>query len=63
MEKHCPPRNIRTRPRNLVTQLLGVRPPVRGLKESLDIWRTFIGRDMIEIIMSYANEQITNESV
>ena len=57
-----PTQNICQGPQNIVRNRTGVKPEYRGKVEPLDAWSRFIDDDIIQFIVTYANQSI-NESI
>lgn len=52
-KKHCHPSSLRsrTRAKNIVTQLAGVKQPAKNLTCPVEIWRAFFDPPILEIIV------------
>lgn len=57
-KKHLPPQNIRTRSKNIVTHLPGVKGPVRNLKTPIEIWNCFFTMNILTAIVENTNKFI-----
>lgn len=59
-KKHCHPSSLRsrTRAKNIVTQLAGVKQPAKNLTCPVEIWRAFFDPSILEIIVQHTNAHI-----
>lgn len=56
--RHCPPKNVRTRSKNLVTHLPGVKRVVQTLKTPLATWQYFFPENTLQVIVDNTNKYI-----
>ena len=59
--KHLPSLNVRTRSKNIVTRLPGVKGPARNLRTIVDIWKCFFDEEILNMIVSNTNLFITQQ--
>ncbi|KAI4454225.1 thap domain-containing [Holotrichia oblita] len=58
--KHASTQKVKTRSKNIVTQLPGVRGPVKEVKEPLAIWKHFFDINMLNMIIDNTNKYIAS---
>ncbi|KAI4455737.1 hypothetical protein MML48_9g00002701 [Holotrichia oblita] len=58
--KHASTQKVKTRSKNIVTQLPGVRSPVKEVKEPLAIWKHFFDINMLNMIIDNTNKYIAS---
>lgn len=58
--KHPTPKAVRTRAKNICTQLPGVKAPVRGIQHALEIWKKFFDTEMLAMIVENTNKYMAS---
>ncbi|KAI4468386.1 transposase is4 [Holotrichia oblita] len=58
--KHASTQKVKTRSKNIVTQLPGVRGPVKEVKEPLAIWKHFFDINLLNMIIDNTNKYIAS---
>ncbi|UYV72085.1 hypothetical protein LAZ67_9001767 [Cordylochernes scorpioides] len=59
-KKALPPKNVRTRSKNIITHLPGVKGEARNAKSIFDCWNLFIDDNILECIVTNTNIYIWN---